>query len=415
MFWSITTYNKPISDIDMPHLLLFLLLLLSLPAQAVIQKFGANEHNTVWISDGDNKFQCSLKQTIPNYGEATFGRSAGDKLQLKFELIHPNRAEREIELISRPPLWRHERGSRLLDSIQLNEPTTQIQFNSQQARVVLTELEQGLFPTIRYFVKEDDNREVNAAISSVNFQPSYNQFLSCLSQLMPYPFEYVKESKFYFRSGKSTLSAIDKRRLNEVITYVKADPEIKWAQIKGYTDSRGFRHYNDKLGEQRTKAIQDYLASHGVNGISIDVNIKSYGERMPIESNRTAKGRALNRVAIFTLFNREPSPPEELPEFEFENIFDTLPGQEAQYKAPLPGARPAPEPAPQAAPSLVEPIQQQAVESPEENALVIPPPVEPAAAEKVWPAPTADAPPTEPTERKSLFEPITADMVETSK
>lgn len=408
MFGSITTYNKPISDIDMPHLLLPLLLLLSLPAHAVIQKFGANEHNTVWVNNGDNKFHCSLKQTIPNFGEATFGRFAGAKLNLRIELIHPNRAEREIELISRPPLWRHERGSRLLDSIQLNEPTTKIKFNSRQARVVLTELEQGLFPTIRYFVEEDGNREVDAAISSVNFQPSYNQFLTCLSQLMPYQFDYVKESKFYFRSGKSSLSAINKRRLNEIVTYIKADSAIKWVQIKGYTDSRGFRHYNDKLGERRTKAIQDYLASHGVNGVRIDVSIKSYGERMPIESNRTVKGRALNRVAMLTLFNQEPPPPEELPEFEFENIFDSLPGQEPQYKATQT------EEPPQMAPPLVAPIRSQDVESPPERALVIPPPppVEAVAKKRAEPAP---APEEAPTGRKILFEPITADMVETGQ
>lgn len=412
MFWSITKYNNQFSDIDMRHLLLPLLLLLSLPAQAVIQKFGANEHNTVWVSEGDNKFRCSLKQTIPNYGEASFGRSAGDKLQLKFELIHPNRAEREIELISRPPLWRHESGSRLLDSIQLNEPTNKLLFNSQQARVVLTELEQGLFPSIRYFVKEDGNREVNAAISSVNFQSSYNQFLTCLSQLMPYPFDYVEESKFYFHPGKSTLSAIDKRRLNEIIRYIKADPEIKWAQIKGYTDSRGFRHYNDQLGERRIKAIQDYLASHGVNGISIDVNIKSYGERKPIETNRTSRGRALNRVAILTLFNREPPPPEELPEFEFENIFDTLPKQGPQYKPPMPTARPEPEP--QSEPPLVETIQLEDVEAAPERALVIPPPTAPAETKEAKGVPAA-SPEEPPTEGRQLFAPITADMVETAK
>jgi len=410
MSWSITGYIKPISDIYMTHLLLPLLLLLSLPAHAVIQKFGANEHTTVWVSEGDNKFHCSLKQAIPNYGEATFERSAGDKLHLRLELIHPNKVEREIELISRPPLWRHARGSRLLDNIQLNEPASRLQFNSQQTRVVLTELEQGLFPTIRYFVAEDGNREVNAAISSVNFQPSYNQFLTCLSRLMPYPFDYVEESKFYFRPGKSSLSAIDKRRLNEIITYIKADPSIKWAQIKGYTDSRGFRHYNDKLGEQRTQAIQDYLASHGIDKISIDVNIKSYGERKPIESNRTTRGRTLNRVAILTLFNQEPLPPEELPEFEFENIFDTLPGQELEYPPPQPSARAEPEPAPQQEPPLLENIQKRAVgspQAPQESALVVPPPAQPATAERVAPA---EEPSTGP---KLLFEPITADMVET--
>jgi outer membrane protein OmpA-like peptidoglycan-associated protein len=383
----------------MPYILLPLLLLLSLPAHAVVQKFGANEHNTIWISEGDNKFRCTLKQTIPNFGEATFRRLAGGTLQLQVALIHPNRAERELELISRPPLWRHQQGSHLLDSRQLNEPTTQIEFGAQQARLVLTELEQGLFPTIRYFVAEDDNREVNAAISSVNFQPSYHQFLTCLSQLMPYQFEYVKESNFYFHSGKSTLSAIDKRRLNEIITYIKADPSIKWAQIKGYTDSRGFRHLNDKLGEERAKAIQDYLTENGLNGL--DITVKSYGERKPLESNRTTTGRALNRVAIFTLFDKEPAPPEEIPEFEFENIFDTLPKDEPQYKTTLP--RPEPEDEPALQPQLL-PLTQPAAASPE-RALVMPP------SQNGEPAPS----PAEPANSapKLLFAPITPDMVET--
>jgi len=389
------------NTIYMPYLLLPLFLLLSLPAHAIIQKFGANEHNTVWSSEGDNKFHCSLKQTIPNFGEATFRHMAGGKLHLEIALIHPNRAERELELISRPPLWRHERRSRLLDSIQLNEPTTRIQFDARQARLILTELEQGLFPTIRYYVKEDDNREVNAAISSVNFQPAYNQFLTCLTQLMPYQFEYVKESNFYFPSGRSTLSAIDKRRLNEIVTYVKADPAVRWAQIKGYTDSRGFRHFNDKLGEQRAKAIQDYLADHGLTGL--DINIKSYGERKPLESNRTNKGRAQNRVAIFTLFDKEPPPPEELPEFEFENIFDTLPKDEPQFKATLPKDIDQPEASEEATEPTV--IDIPSPQPPSEIPLVAPDTVK-----ESTPAEVQEE--KEPPSRPPLFEPITPDMVE---
>ena len=396
----------------MPYLLLPLLLLLTMPAHAVIQQFGANEHNSVWLSEGDNKFRCSLKQTIPNFGEATFRRIAGGKLNLKVDLIHPNRAEREVELIARPPLWRHQQKSRLLDSFQLNEPTTQVKFKAQQARVALTELEQGLFPTIRYYVKEDGNREVNAALSSVNFQPHYNQFITCLSQLMPYQFEYVKESKFYFRTGSSTLSAIDKRRLNEIIRYVKADPSIKWAHIKGYTDSKGFRNINDKLGERRAKTIQNYLASHGIGSGDIDLNIKSYGERMPIQSNRTAKGRTRNRVALFTLFNKEPPPPTPIPDFEFDNIFDNLPGQEPKYQAPKPKVS-----------KLVTPITKTAVDKPAPQASApatptsptpsAPPLVAPDAAKA--PAATKTEPPPPPSAAPSLFAPITADMVETGK
>ena len=393
----------------MPYILLPLLLLISLSSHAMVQKFGANEHNTVWISEGDNKFICSLKQAIPNYGEARFERTAGGKLELKIELIHPNQAERQVELISRPPLWRHERRSRLLGTIHLNEPSTVVEFGPQQARIALTELEQGLFPTIRYYIENDNNLEVSAAISSVKFQPSYNQFRNCLSQLMPYQFEYVEKSKFYFRPGRSTLSAIDKRRLNEVIAYVKADPKVKWAQIKGYTDSRGFRHYNDQLAERRAKAIRDYLINHGVDGL--DITIKSYGERLPLKSNRTNRGRSENRVAIFTLFTQEPPPPEEIPEFEFENVFDTLPGQQPVYVFPQSVAKPPKASALGAEPSFAEPPrtepgQDQAAEPP----LVLPP-VAGKIEEK--PVPPEEEPP--PTPQKQLFAPITADMVETGK
>ena len=439
----------------MLRLLPLLFLLFSLSAQAVIQKFGADEHNTVWVNEGDNRFHCSLKQAIPNFGEATFGRVAGDKLQLKFELIHPNQAEREVALLSLPPLWRHDRDGRLLDSIQLNDPTNRVQFKAQQARVALTELEQGLFPTIRYFIDEDDNREVNASISSVKFQPSYQQFLTCLSQLLPYQFDDVKDSRIYFPSGKSELSAINRRRLNEIISYIKADPEVKWAQIRGYTDSRGFRHDNDKLGERRAEAIEGYLESHDIHDVTIEIITRSYGERVPIESNRTPKGRALNRVAMLTLFKQEPAPLEALPEEKIDDIFDTLPGKEPQYKAPLPSAKPAfkstseavtepiqesvplsetplvepapeptpepplvksaPEPEPIPEPTLVESVPEQRLKpsTEPEKPLITPALIEPVI--KATTEPVQQVKNRQPTQRKPLFEPITADMVETGK
>lgn len=68
--------------------------------------------------------------------------------------------------------------------------------------------------------------------------------------------------------------------------------------IVGHTDSRASVRYNQKLSERRAAAVTAFLASQGVPVNSIKVIGRS--ELQPVASNRTAKGRQLNRrVDIF--------------------------------------------------------------------------------------------------------------------
>lgn len=71
-------------------------------------------------------------------------------------------------------------------------------------------------------------------------------------------------------------------------------------RIQSHTDSIGSLEYNQKLSEQRSFAIRDYLLSVGVPGRLIST--KGIGKVMPIRSNESDEGRAINRRSNIFVF-----------------------------------------------------------------------------------------------------------------
>ncbi|HAW79879.1 MAG TPA: hypothetical protein DCX27_09275 [Balneola sp.] len=63
--------------------------------------------------------------------------------------------------------------------------------------------------------------------------------------------------------------------------------------FSGYTDNTGSEEYNQKLSEDRAKAVAEYAAFTGVD--SERMTIIGYGESDPIADNSTAAGRTQNR------------------------------------------------------------------------------------------------------------------------
>lgn len=94
-----------------------------------------------------------------------------------------------------------------------------------------------------------------------------------------------------FPSGKSELLASAKDRLAEIAKALKDDPRT--LLIVGHTDSTGSHAANEKLSEDRAKAVRVYLVSQGID----DQHIRSegMGESQPIADNMSAEGRANNR------------------------------------------------------------------------------------------------------------------------
>lgn len=80
--------------------------------------------------------------------------------------------------------------------------------------------------------------------------------------------------------------------LDQIIASLKAQPEID-IEVQGHTDSRGNRRYNKYLSLRRAKAVEAYLVGKGIAASRISTS--GYGSDRPLASNKTVKGRALNR------------------------------------------------------------------------------------------------------------------------
>jgi OOP family OmpA-OmpF porin len=98
----------------------------------------------------------------------------------------------------------------------------------------------------------------------------------------------------HFEFDKATLTAADRAQLDTVATRLKTEATTARLSVSGHTDSVGSDAYNQRLSEQRAKAVTDYLVGSGVARASV-VSVKGVGEAQPVADNHTAEGRAMNR------------------------------------------------------------------------------------------------------------------------
>ena len=69
--------------------------------------------------------------------------------------------------------------------------------------------------------------------------------------------------------------------------------------VEGHCDERGTVEYNLALGEQRARAVRDYLASLGVAAARLKV--VSYGKERPLDPGSDEAAMARNRRAHFNV------------------------------------------------------------------------------------------------------------------
>lgn len=95
-----------------------------------------------------------------------------------------------------------------------------------------------------------------------------------------------------FDTGKYSLKEPAKVALARISGIVASHPGLN-LQVEGYTDSTGTEEFNQKLSEQRSNSVRDFLLRQGVN--SQTMTAAGYGENYPVAPNDTSAGRQLNR------------------------------------------------------------------------------------------------------------------------
>src|ERR1700740_3386591 len=112
------------------------------------------------------------------------------------------------------------------------------------------------------------------------------------------------EATVSFKVASSTISKEDKEELKKLAT-TAAGLNGYIIEIKGFADSSGSASMNDRLSENRAKAVVGYLIRECNVPVWRVVAPGAMGEFQPAASNETAAGRAENRrVEVKILVNR---------------------------------------------------------------------------------------------------------------
>ena len=103
----------------------------------------------------------------------------------------------------------------------------------------------------------------------------------------------LQDDGYKFKTNKYELTDDERSKLTDLASQLKSSNRNVYLEIQGHTDATGTADYNMQLGEERAEAVRLFLNEQGV--ALNRMNTISYGETVPVASNKTKDGRAQNR------------------------------------------------------------------------------------------------------------------------
>lgn len=110
----------------------------------------------------------------------------------------------------------------------------------------------------------------------------------------------IKETIF-FATNRAVILPQSFPLLDEVVQALNSHSTLV-VEVGGHTDDVGNATYNKRLSQQRADAVRKYLVDKGIEASRLTA--VGYGDEQPLESNRTAAGRAKNRRVEFKILSR---------------------------------------------------------------------------------------------------------------
>ncbi len=112
--------------------------------------------------------------------------------------------------------------------------------------------------------------------------------------------ETFSEDRIKFKLDSYELSTEAKAALDEFATKAKALDTQYFVEIQGHTDDTGGEAYNEELGQRRADSVRRYLSREHKLPLNRMSTI-SYGDTLPLESNKTRAGRTANRRVVLVV------------------------------------------------------------------------------------------------------------------
>jgi len=248
--------------------------------------------------------RCELHHPVPRYGLASFVYSAGGELAFIMHSIDPAMQDSVANVVSTAPFWKPGKDKEL-GQLSLSRGKTPFYVSRRLAQRMLYELDASRMPTLQYKDWADQTDDVYVTLSSANFHKVLPEFQRCVSELLPYGFDDLKNETVHFAHNKYKLSEQGQQLLSRIATYASLDDKVD-IQIRAHTDNKGGRRYNQRLSQRRGNSVKQFFVKKGV--MAEQMNMKSFGERKPIASNRRKSGRAQNRRVEVSISRLQQNP-----------------------------------------------------------------------------------------------------------
>jgi outer membrane protein OmpA-like peptidoglycan-associated protein len=108
------------------------------------------------------------------------------------------------------------------------------------------------------------------------------------------------EDRIKFKLDSAELSNDAKAALDEFGGRVKGLDSAYFVEIQGHTDDTGSERHNEDLGQRRADSVRRYLSREHKLPLARMSTI-SYGDTLPLESNKTRAGREANRRVVLVV------------------------------------------------------------------------------------------------------------------
>ncbi|MGQ9819282.1 MAG: OmpA family protein [Candidatus Kapaibacteriales bacterium] len=146
-----------------------------------------------------------------------------------------------------------------------------------------------------YFLQKEGYFPSSNSIDLTNFSSDTTIFYDFILYPIDYLIEQQKKirlNNIFFDFDKHELKPESFPELNRVIDILNKNTNYV-IHIEGHTDSIGTDDYNLQLSRLRAESVRNYLVQRGIKPERIV--IFGYGSSLPVSSNETEEGRALNR------------------------------------------------------------------------------------------------------------------------
>ncbi|RUO40562.1 hypothetical protein CWE15_07405 [Aliidiomarina taiwanensis] len=266
-------------------------------AKAAARSYGAVMERSEWRVSEYSPLQCTLEHDIPRYGQVRFESEASRELNMRVVLGMRRLPDTysEAQVYSVAPSWRTTEAPRKLGTLPLYRQY-ESELGKEMSWVLLTELEKGMMPLISYADWHNQVDQVQVRISAINFQQRYDDFMDCVSGLLPFGFDDISFTVLNYHEKSTELTNSSKRKLLRVGEYLSHDQNIELVLVAGYTDAYGSYDENQTLSVARAQEVKDFLVERGLDESKI--SIQGHGEMRHSAGNENELERSQNRRVV---------------------------------------------------------------------------------------------------------------------